>query len=70
MRFKDVGVIIPYTDTDGEHAMIRFRFYGDVDRRRMRRMIRKQLGPLGIKPRAEVLDLYIMHRKYNIYETA
>ena len=68
MRHKDVGIIIPWFDTEDKKHMTRFRFNGDVDRRRMRRMIRKYFTPMGIVMDNQLLNRFIKHRKYQLFE--
>jgi hypothetical protein len=66
VRYKNIGVLIPYLTTDGDRAMMRLRFRGDVDRRRMRREMRRHLRYLGIRPETNVLDSFIAHRSYDL----
>ena len=52
--------------TDGERAMIRLRFYGDIDRRGARRLIRRTLHPTGIRADTRYIDFLIRHRAYDL----
>lgn len=67
MRLQDKGIIIPFETHDGEPAMMRFRFYGSVDRRRARRMIQKNFKSMGIRCTKAQLNWLIKHRQYDIY---
>lgn len=67
MRYLNKGFIIPYETTEGEPALLRFRFYGSVDRRRVKRMIRKNFKPMGIRATNGQLNWLIKHRAYDIY---
>lgn len=70
MKLTNVGVIVPIdVESTGERMMVRFRFYGTVDRRRMRRMIRKNLTAMHIHTSNQHLNWFIRHRKYPIFET-
>lgn len=70
MRFLNKGFIIPYQTTDGERAMVRFRFHGDVDRRRVRRELRKRFRPMGITIDNHTLNWLLRNRQYDIYGNA
>lgn len=66
MKLKNVGIIIPWEGTDGERHMTRFRYRGEVDRRQVRKDMRKAFKPLGIVVNSRTLDMFIAHRKYDL----
>ena len=66
MKVKNVGILIPYETMDGERAMMRLRFRGEIDRRGVRKAMRMYLGDMGIKPCNQQLDFYIRNRSYDL----
>lgn len=46
--------------------MIRFRFRGELDRRAVRKALRKYLKQLGIRVDNQTLDFYIRNRAYDL----
>lgn len=57
-------VLIPWLDADNNRNHSRFSFKGDVDRRRVRRMLRRSLNTMGIHAPKWWLNHYIKHRSY------
>jgi hypothetical protein len=69
MRYiHGIVVMVPWCDADNKRNHSRFSFNGDVDRRRVRRMLRRALNSIGLKPRKWWLDHYIKHRSYGYGE--
>ena len=66
MKIKNVGIMLPYETVDGERAMMRFRFRGEIDRRGVRRALRRYLTPLGIRVDNQTLNFYIRNRSYDL----
>lgn len=63
MKFQNPNIAVPYFTQDTLGKLVRthshFQFNGRVDRRRVRRMIRRVLHALGISAPKFYIDHYI-----------
>jgi hypothetical protein len=65
MRYRQgITVMIPWLDSDNNRNHSRFTFNGDVDKRRVRRQLRRALKTIGISAPTWWLNHYIKHRSY------
>ena len=46
--------------------MMRLRFRGELDKRAVRKAMRRYLNDIGIKPNNQQLDFYIRNRSYDL----
>lgn len=66
MRYcNGLAIMIPWLDANNQRNHSRFTFRGDVDRRRVRRQLRRAMNGIGVRPRKWWLDYYIKHRSYD-----
>lgn len=60
MRYRDgITLIVPWNDANWDRQHSKFSFGGDVDRRRVRRMVRKSMAQIGLRIRKETLRLLL-----------
>jgi hypothetical protein len=66
MRYKNgVAVLLPWLDSNNNRNHTRFTFTGDVDRRRVRRQLRRAMkSGTGISAPKWWLNHYLKHRSY------
>jgi hypothetical protein len=65
MRYcNGIVVLIPWCDATNNRNHSRYSFKGNVDRRRVKRQIRRSLRSMGMHPPSWWLDYYIRHRSY------
>lgn len=69
MRLSSPIIPVPYFTLDGDGRMCRthstFRFSGNVDRRRVRRMIRSSFRRVGLHMPKDYIDAYIRLAYYS-----
>lgn len=67
MRYESgVVVFIPWLDSNNDRNHTRFTFNGNVDRRRVRRQLRRALKQIGISAPKWWLNHYMQHRSYGL----
>lgn len=70
MRYPHgITVIVAWFNSDGERCHSRFAFKGNVDKRRVRREIRKAMRRIGINTTTQHLNDLIRVRSYVVDAT-
>lgn len=68
MKYKDIGILVPWEDTEGKRNTTRFRFRGETEAEDIVASVRKAFMPLGIILSDTDIEHYVLNWSYPLYD--
>lgn len=68
MKYNNLAVIFEWFDVNGHKCLTRYKITEPMDRRDLRKRIKKSFAATGIRLDNRTIDFNLKHRSYKLYE--